>query len=441
MVGKAKPAEAMETLATAPREGMAPKLRTFAPVLQGLLAQQDLERAGELRAQMNSLGVMMGEDEYVGFIVATIARMGQPPPTPGSSDEHDTSTTALASRLRDLQHAQTTVKPASSAILLAAFDTPAFTARGAHARLATMDADGTCSNCGAQLRALTLDGAERERMQSTLMTAARAHHEGTAEDLRRFKEWVSLRWQGHDDVAPSPYVIDAANVGYRNQNIEGGSFSFAQVELARVHLKAKAGGAEPLIVIPRSYLAKHVPNKTHYRDGHFKRRSREDEALVKSWRARGALWATPNGSYDDWYWMLAVLEIGAHARVLTNDEMRDHREHMLLGPHLARWQARHVIHYNFSHSAKEERPLPELETHEPLPYSVEIQSDESFEHWHLPIREEQLRRVRGEEQDTHGASAAEERQPWLCVATPATDKPYEPSLRQSLWARLRSLLF
>lgn len=96
------------------------------------------------------------------------------------------------------------------------------------------------------------------------------------------------------------------------------------------------------------------------------------------------MWVCPEGSYDDWYWMLATIILGAEVRVVTNDEMRDHAYLLLEGAggggvrqqrrrDFLRWKARHVIHFAFEHGAVKDRVDPELELCEPPRFSVEIQ--------------------------------------------------------------------
>ena len=42
------------------------------------------------------------------------------------------------------------------------------------------------------------------------------------------------------------------------------------------------------------------------------------------------------GSSDDWYWMYATVVAGAEARVISNDEMRDHAFRMFAPSYFAR---------------------------------------------------------------------------------------------------------
>ena len=59
-------------------------------------------------------------------------------------------------------------------------------------------------------------------MCDELLSVAAAQGEAARQDLLHFGEWVVQQGFTH--------IVDGPNVGYRNQNFPGGSFSFAQVE-------------------------------------------------------------------------------------------------------------------------------------------------------------------------------------------------------------------
>ena len=82
--------------------------------------------------------------------------------------------------------------------------------------------DGVCASCGTKLAALPLTAAQRRQMCDELLSVAAAQGEAARQDLLRFGEWVVQQGFTH--------IVDGPNVGYRNQNFPGGSFSFAQVE-------------------------------------------------------------------------------------------------------------------------------------------------------------------------------------------------------------------
>ena len=116
--------------------------------------------------------------------------------------------------------------------------------------------------------------------------------------------------------------------------------SLAQVDLACRKLR-EAHGRPPLLVMPAEYLSETtVPNHTSSNPANPTREQEVtpgDRAYMRAWRAGGVgLWVCPEGTSDDWYWMYATVVAGAEARVLSNDEMRDHAFRMLAPSYFAR---------------------------------------------------------------------------------------------------------
>ncbi|KAI0519692.1 hypothetical protein KFK09_007149 [Dendrobium nobile] len=64
-----------------------------------------------------------------------------------------------------------------------------------------------------------------------------------------------------------------------------------------------------------------------------------NKRLLESWRRAGALYATPSGSNDDWYWLYAA--VNCKCLVVTNDEMRDHLFALLGKSFFPRWKEKH----------------------------------------------------------------------------------------------------
>jgi hypothetical protein len=69
------------------------------------------------------------------------------------------------------------------------------------------------------------------------------------------------------------------------------------------------------------------------------------EPIVRSWRDAGALYVTPRGMNDDWFWLHAALV--RRSLVVTNDEMRDHHFQMLAQRGFLRWKDRHQVRFRF----------------------------------------------------------------------------------------------
>ena len=352
-------AAAASGLQTAEVDGIIPKHRTFATLLHALCQERDVETTAAVLAQMQRQGVEMTESD----LIQTATLMA------ATGDE-----TGLETQLHALKELVPRLSKSSIDMLQRALDAAT---QGHHAVLSTVDSSGRCSCCGARVVALSLSDEQSEQMRRALLGAAAAR--GGREELIRFGEWVGAR--------EYRYIIDGANVAYRGQNFEGGRFSFTQLELMRRELLNRADGAGPLIILPERYVtADRIPN--HVRGGTGTVPVSADEAArVAQWRASGHLWVCPNDSNDDWYWMYAVAVLGANARVLTHDAMRDHVEMARLEDpqswkFFQRWKERHIVPFQFSFGATPERGEPELVLHPRPSFSREIQWGASG--WHFP---------------------------------------------------------
>ena len=127
-------------------------------------------------------------------------------------------------------------------------------------------------------------------------------------------------------------IIDGANVGYYKTNYDGAPthVDFTQLDWAVQQLKQD--GHRPLVML-------------HCRHVDPRRMPVEAEEFVTAWKKEGLLYETPHGCNDDWFWLyLAVI---LRAKVLTNDEMRDHTFQMLSPRWFDRWRERNQIHFSF----------------------------------------------------------------------------------------------
>ncbi|XP_062227279.1 proteinaceous RNase P 1, chloroplastic/mitochondrial [Phragmites australis] len=234
-----------------------------------------------------------------------------------------------------------------------------------------MDKDGTCQRCGERLVCIDIDPSETENFANSLTELASKRE--VKEDFLGFQHW--LRRHGPFDA-----VIDAANVGLYNSK----SFSFSQVNsvvnaIQRVTKSKKL----PLIVLHRNRV-NGGSAKAPY-----------NQKILEKWRNAGALYATPPGSNDDWYWLYAA--VSCRSLLVTNDEMRDHLFQLLGTSFFPRWKEKHQVRLTFSGHG------PSL--HLPPPYSIVIQESEDG-NWHVPT--------------TTGDDIGKPRQ-WIC-ATRKTSK-------------------
>ncbi|GAB4833636.1 Proteinaceous RNase P 1, chloroplastic/mitochondrial, variant 3 [Ancistrocladus abbreviatus] len=178
-----------------------------------------------------------------------------------------------------------------------------------------MDERSVCCSCGEKLVCIDIDPRETENFSSALATLA-CEREVKA-DFVQFQEWLHQH-------GPFDAVVDGANVGLVNQQ----KFSFFQLRSVVKQLQDLSPSKKlPLVVLHRSRVyggpAQHPNNKK----------------LLESWRKSGALYATPCGSNDDWYWLYAAVR--SKCLLVTNDEMRDHLFQLLGNGFFPRWKEKH----------------------------------------------------------------------------------------------------
>ncbi|KAF5743945.1 proteinaceous RNase P 1 chloroplastic/mitochondrial-like [Tripterygium wilfordii] len=212
-----------------------------------------------------------------------------------------------------------------------------------------MNEKGVCQSCGEKLVCIDIDPKETENFASSLISlACKREVKG---DFIQFQKWL----QQH---GPFDAVIDGANVGLANQS----TFSFNQIEnvvnLIREMIPSKRS---PLIILHRSRVtggpAQHPKNQRR----------------LETWTRAGALYSTPLGSNDDWYWLYAA--VSCNCLLVTNDEMRDHLFQLLGSTIFPRWKEKHQVHMSVSRMG--------VSLHMPPPYSIVIQESENGS-WHVP---------------------------------------------------------
>ncbi|PNY12554.1 pentatricopeptide repeat-containing protein [Trifolium pratense] len=187
---------------------------------------------------------------------------------------------------------------------------------------------------------IDLDPVETENFAKSVASIAISKEKNS--NFQTFQKWL-------DYYGPFEAVIDAANIN-------------AVVNEMRHKLPSKKF---PLIVLHHRRI------KGDKRDGPI------NKALVDRWNNAGALYATPTGSNDDWYWLYAAIKF--KCLLVTNDEMRDHLFQLLGNDFFPKWKERHQVRFGFSDAG--------LGFYMPPPCSVVIQESEEG-HWHIPIEAE-----------------------------------------------------
>lgn len=209
---------------------------------------------------------------------------------------------------------------------------------------------GICEVSGCQLKNIGLTFHEMAEVRAALNQNLPSKFTNSFHRLRDFLLTSPLSFN---------IVIDAPNIAYCRQNYEGGRFQYSQIALVVDALKKQ--GEEPLIILPHKYTKKIVPNhiqnfvdrpskgdtdrggavevalnisdcgRPHVYSKNGRKNNLHDEtllqttaksaerkklwksqiltknelALLQSWRDEGRLFVTPKGANDDWYWIYA----------------------------------------------------------------------------------------------------------------------------------------
>ncbi|KAL5213760.1 hypothetical protein ABZP36_002912 [Zizania latifolia] len=344
--------------------GTPPRLRTYGPALFAYCDAGDADGASEVEAHMDASGVVPEEPELAALLRVNAAR--------GRVDQ----VYRLLHRARVLLRQ---VNDATAQLLESWFASDAASEAGLddwdaskvkEAMLkggggwhgqgwlgkgqwsvgrSEMDKDGTCQRCGERLVCIDIDPSETENFAKSLTQLAIKRE--VKDNFLQFQQWLCQH-------GPFDAVIDAANVGLYNRN----DFSFSDVNsvvngIQRITKSKKL----PLIVLHKKRVNGGPAKLPH------------NQKLLERWQRAGALYATPPGSNDDWYWLYAA--VSCRSLLVTNDEMRDHLFQLLGTSFFPRWKEKHQVRLTLSGSGRN--------FHLPPPYSIVIQESEEGS-WHVP---------------------------------------------------------
>ncbi|KAJ4958627.1 hypothetical protein NE237_025738 [Protea cynaroides] len=210
--------------------------------------------------------------------------------------------------------------------------------------------DGVCQGCGEKLATIDLDPAKTQLFAKSVASIASNRERNSS--FQDFQKWL-------DYYGPFEAVVDAANVGLFSQR----KFLLSRVNAVVNGIRQKLPSKKwPLIVVHNRRITGGKMNGPANR------------VLLEKWKNADALYATPTGSNDDWYWLYAAIKF--KCLIVTNDEMRDHIFQLLGNDFFSKWKERHHVHFSFHEGG------PEF--HMPPPCSVVIQESEKG-HWHIPI--------------------------------------------------------
>lgn len=233
-----------------------------------------------------------------------------------------------------------------------------------------MNPDGVCPCCQERLVTIDIDPEETENFARSV--AALACEKEFEAKFVSFQKWL-------DEHGPFEAVVDGANTGLFLQSKY--AFSFSQINAVANELKQMSQSKKMPLIILHNRRTRGGPAD-----------SPRNKQLILNWRKAGALYTTPTGSNDDWYWLYAAVRL--KCLVVTDDEMRDHIFELLGNNFFPIWKERHQVRLTMTSRGPGFRMPP--------PYSIVIQESEMGS-WHIPI-------VGGDDIETPRI--------WMCITRP-----------------------
>ncbi|KAF3773973.1 Proteinaceous RNase P 1 [Nymphaea thermarum] len=364
-----------------PDSGLAPRLRSFSPTLLGFCRVGNVEKAYAVDECMSQVGVLPEEGELAALLQAS------------AEAEKEGKVYSLLHRLRKTVRAvsESTAEitdrwfrsEAATRVGVEDWDAEEIRAgvvaggggwhgkgwlgKGEWSVVRTwVNENGVCQACGQRMVTVDIDPVETENFGKSLAELACQREVKT--NFTKFQDWLK-------NNGPFDAVVDGANVGLFNQGTYG--FNFFQLNSVVNALREMSPTKKlPLIVLHSRRLKDNLANRL------------QNKRLIEEWQRSHALYATPNGSNDDWYWLYAA--VNCRSLLVTNDEMRDHLFQLLGNSFFPRWKERHQVRLVVSKN---------ISFRMPPPYSTLIQESE-VGGWHIPIAID-------EESETP--------RPWICA--------------------------
>ena len=141
--------------------------------------------------------------------------------------------------------------------------------------------------------------------------------------LLSYKKFLNKNIKNYDTV------IDGANVGFFKQGVNSGKvLNFQQISLFVD--KAVSLGRNVLLIL-------------HER--HIRSISKKDSEILSYIKSKVIHFFSPQGMDDDMYWLYASI-YNPKAKIITNDEMRNHIVNISVGDMFTEWKKYRVIKYN-----------------------------------------------------------------------------------------------
>lgn len=176
------------------------------------------------------------------------------------------------------------------------------------------------------------DGNNNNQKKSSKFKHRRLDATQQLEKWSTFQKWLASKKCQDSEAFKYDIVIDGANVGYYNQNYLGAPSHVDYQQIDWMVRQVENRGYRPLLVLHSRHLSRNTLSK-------------RNAAVIADWISRDLLLQTPAGCNDDWFWLYTAVAI--RAKVVTNDEMRDHHFLMLSPKWFSRWKERNQIRFSF----------------------------------------------------------------------------------------------
>ncbi|PKA64753.1 Proteinaceous RNase P 1, chloroplastic/mitochondrial [Apostasia shenzhenica] len=362
--GRHDPDLAFQFIKTMSSAGITPRLRSYGPALFGFCEKGHVDRAHEVESHMVAAGVSAEEPELTALLQLN-SKLGR-------GDDVYRLLHRLRAAVRKVSETTAEVikgwfqSEAAGGVGVEEWDAEKIKegmVRGGgwwhgqgwmgkgewNVSSSEMDNEGFCRQCGEKMVSIDIDPVETEEFAKSLAELARKKE--VKADFAGFQAWL-------DRHGPFDAVIDGANVGLYNQH----DFSFIQLNSVVNGIREMSPSKKlPLVVLHSKRVKSGLADNS------------KSKWLLESWRSAGALYATPPGPNDDWYWLYAA--VSCKCLLVTNDEMRDHLFALFGDSFFPRWKEKHQVRLTVSRNG------PTF--HMPAPYSIVIQESE-LGSWHVP---------------------------------------------------------
>ncbi|ONK77599.1 uncharacterized protein A4U43_C02F8350 [Asparagus officinalis] len=365
--------------------GAVPRLRTFGPAIFSFCNGLEAEKAYEVENHMISMGVSAEESEIAALLKVSAKK--------GKGEK-------VYEYLLKLRNCAGSVNSSTAEILENWFtsdiavefgaeewdlmrirDVISMNGGGWHGlgwlgkgrwdvKRGNVSSNGECSCCRQRLACVDVEEKEAEKFVESV--ASLAMERETKSNFKIFQEWLEKR-------ADYGAIVDGANIALYQQNFADGGFSLSQLDAVVRELYKRNQSKWPLVILHNKRYRALMENPSN-------------RQLLDTWRAEGALYTTPNGSNDDWYWLYAAVKL--KCLLVTNDEMRDHIFEILGRSFFPKWKDRHQVRYTFAKG--------NFRLTMPPPYSIVIQESETGS-WHVPVE---------------NRCSDESTRDWLCITRP-----------------------